>query len=108
MRRQSFIVLALMSGALVCASVQAEAKQKTRQPASQVVTDAHAAELTVQKKTWLEPGNVVPVGTRSRYMDDSTFYSSPAPGGTYRNDNFGDWLLPGPYNLPIVNPRGIW
>jgi len=94
MRRQSFIVLALMSGALVCASVQAEAKQKTRQPASQVVTDAHAAELTVQKKTWLEPGNVVPIGTQDHYAQTVKYPSNPAPGGTYRNDNFGDWLLP--------------
>ena len=80
MRRQSLIVLALMSGALVCASVQAEAKQKTRQPASQVVTDANAAELTVQKKSWLEPSNVVPVGTQDRYAQTVKYPYHPRAG----------------------------
>jgi hypothetical protein len=103
----SLFVLALVSGALVCAGAQAESKQKRHQSTSQVEADA-AGELTVKKRSFLDPGNVVPVGTQNRYMDDSTFYQSPAPGGTYRNDLFGDWMLPGPFNLPAANPRAPW
>lgn len=108
MRRKSLFVLALLSGALVCAGAQAESKHKHRQPSPRVAAAADAAELTVTKRSFLDPGNVVPVGTRNRYMDDSTFYQSAAPGGTYRNDLFGDWMLPGPFNLPAANPRAPW
>lgn len=105
MRRQSLFVLALVSGALVCASAQAQTKQKHRQPVAQA---DQAGELTVKKRSFLDPGNVVPPGTQNRYMTESTFYLPPAPGGTYRNDLFGDWLLPGPFNLPSANSRSVW
>lgn len=108
MRRQSLFLLALVSGALACANAQAESKPKHRQPASRVEAAASAAELTVTKRSFLDPGNVVPVGTQNRYMAEQTFFRAPAPGGTYRNDNFGDWLLPGPSNLPSANSRSPW
>ena len=39
-------------------------------------------------------GQCGPVGTQDRYAQTVKYPSNPAPGGTYRNDNFGDWLLP--------------
>jgi hypothetical protein len=99
MRRTSTFILALAAGALVCASAQAETKRR-QPPASQVERAAAAAELTVTKRSWLDPGNVVPVGTQDRYVQNVKYPSTPAPGGTYRNDNFGDWLLPQWFPLP--------
>jgi hypothetical protein len=100
MRRQSLFLLALVSGGLACASAQAETKPKHRQPVSRVEAAASAAELTVTKRSFLDPGNVVPVGTQNRYTLDATTYNRTQPGGTYRNDIYGDWLLPGPFDLP--------
>ena len=94
MRRQSLFVLALVSGALVGASAYAQTSNNVRQPSSRVQRAAAAAELTVTKKSWLDPGNVVPIGTQDRYAQTVKYPTSPAPGGTYRNDILGDWLLP--------------
>ncbi|MCI4677533.1 hypothetical protein K9U39_18725 [Rhodoblastus acidophilus] len=99
MRRTSLFILALASGALVSASAEAASKHKSRQPTSRVQTDAHAAELTVTKRSFLDPGNVVPVDSQDRYAGNIK-HPSPAPGGTYRNDSFGDWLLPGNFGVP--------
>jgi hypothetical protein len=98
MRRISVLALALFSGAILCASVQAQTQ--SNQQKSRVQRAAAAAELTVTKKSWLEPGNVAPVGTMDRYVQTVKYPTNPAPGGTYRNDNFGDWLLPQYFGVP--------
>jgi len=102
MRRTSLVLFALASGALLCASAQAESQQKNRP--SRVQAAAQAAELTVQKRSFLDPGNVVPVDSMNRYVNQGTIYAK-SPGGTFRNDNFGDWLLPGAFGLPGFVPR---
>jgi hypothetical protein len=95
MRRISVIALALVSGAILCASAQAQtAPQKSR------VQRAAPGELTVTKKSWLDPGNIVAVGTQDRYAQTVKYPTNPAPGGTYRNDNFGDWMLPQWFGVP--------
>jgi len=99
MRRTFHLILALAAGALVCANAQAQTHSKRRVPASQVEQDAAAAELTVTKKSWLDPGNVVPLDSQNRYAN-LVKYPAPMPGGTYRNDNFGDWLLPSSFGVP--------
>jgi hypothetical protein len=99
MRRTSHFILALVAGALVCANAQAQSHSKRRPAADQVEQDAAAAQLTVSKKSFLDPGNVVPIGSQDRYAN-IVKYPAPAPGGTYRNDNFGDWLLPSSFGLP--------
>jgi hypothetical protein len=103
MRRTS--LFALVSGALVCASAQSASAQaaskhkRGHHPAAQVQTNARGNELTVTKRSFLDPGNVVPVGSRDRYAW-TVSHPAPAPGGTYRNDNFGDWLLPQNFGVP--------
>jgi hypothetical protein len=99
MRRTSLFILALASGALVCASAQADSHHKRRHPAAAPQTDARGNQLTVTKRSFLDPGNVVPVDSRDRYRQGLE-HPAPAPGGTYRNDLFGDWLLPGNFGVP--------
>ena len=62
----------------------------------------------VVKRSFLDSGNVVPVGTMNRYMDDSTVFNG-TPGGTYRNELFGDGVqLPGPFDLPGFQRYAPW
>ncbi|MGO8739867.1 hypothetical protein [Rhodoblastus sp.] len=105
MRRTSVFLLALASGALVCASAQAATAQaaglhkRHHDAAPQAQTYGGGHEVTVTKRSFLDPGNVVPVGSEDRYVATAA-HPAPAPGGTYRNDNFGDWLLPGNFGVP--------
>ncbi len=97
MRRTSLFVLALVSGALVGASAQnASAQNAGARYAGKYRT---GNEVTVTKRSFLDPGNVVPIGSRDRYAW-TVSHPAPAPGGTYRNDNFGDWLLPQNFGVP--------
>lgn len=109
MRRISSFALALAIGALASASVQAEPAQK-RKPATHSTRHVQqaAAPSIVVKRSFLDSGNVVPVGSMNRYMDDSTIYNG-APGGTYRNELFGDGVqLPGPFDLPGFLRHAPW
>jgi hypothetical protein len=101
MRRISVFALALAIGALASASVDAQPLHHRHHAARPVqhVQQASAPSLVV-KRSFLDSGNVVPVGSQNRYMDDSTIYNG-TPGGTYRNELFGDnTILPGPFDLP--------
>ena len=108
MRRISVLALAFAAGALACASAQAQ----TRHPRRHAHPVAHthyaaAPEIVVKKRSFLDSGNVVPVGSQSRYMDEATTYHS-TPGGTYRNEMLGDGTLPGPYDLPNFQRYAPW
>jgi hypothetical protein len=92
MRRTFLVILALVSGASVCVSAQTAGAQSAGNYRS-------ANEVTITKRSFLDPGNVVPVGSRDRYVLPVA-QPGPAPGGTYRNDNFADWLLPQNFGVP--------
>jgi hypothetical protein len=80
MRRMSILVLAVAA-----ASLQASAAL------------AQSHEIEVRKhRSFLEPGNVVPVGTENRYVVDSARLNSGAPGGAARRDDLHQGLLPRP------------
>ncbi len=104
MRHLSVFALTVACGALACASVQAETPHRhARHPAHhQVVAVAAAPEVIVKKRNFLDSGTVVPVGSESRYMDDSTIFnhSPPYSSTTWRRSDFGDEILPGPFDLP--------
>ncbi|WP_294539476.1 hypothetical protein [uncultured Rhodoblastus sp.] len=103
MRRISHFAFALASLSLVSVGVQAEPAHHRHHAARPVrhVQQAAAPKLVV-KRSFLDSGNVVPVGTLNRYMDDSTVFNG-TPGGTYRNELFGDnTILPGPFDLPGI------
>jgi hypothetical protein len=80
MRRISVFILALAAASL---------------GASAAFAQSH--EIEVKKhRSFLEPGNVVPVGTENRYVGDSTRLNSDVPGGAARRDEFHQGLLPQP------------
>ena len=91
MRRISLFVLVLAAGVL--AGAQAEARPAHHRHGMRV---AHAAtpEITVRKRSFLDPGNVVPIGSENHYMDQGTIDILTPGGPTYRREEFGDGLLP--------------
>jgi hypothetical protein len=101
MRHLSVFALTFACGALACASVQAEAPRH-RVRAHHVASVAAAPEVLVKKRNFLDSGTVVPVGSESRYMSDSTIFnhSPPYSNTTWRRSDFGDEVLPGPLDLP--------
>jgi hypothetical protein len=109
MRRISLFALALAAGALASAGAGAQPLHH-RHHAAPPVHHVHQVAVPdlVVKRSFLDSGNVVPVGSQNRYMDDSTTFNS-TPGGTYRNELFGDdSILPGPFDLPGFSRYAPW
>lgn len=111
MRRLSLFALAIAFGGLAIGGsfgARAEpARHRTRAQA-QHERLAHLNETLVKKRSFLDVGNVVPVGSMNAYMADATFYNWTQPGGTWRRSDFGAELLPGPHDLPGFNPASPW
>ena len=78
MRRTSVFVLAV--AAILAASAAVQSRE--------IVVQKHAS--------FLDPGNVVPVGTENHYFVDSTRLNYYAPGGAARRDELHQGLLPRP------------
>jgi len=105
MRRIPIFVLAIAAAAL--AGAQAEARPVHHR---HVIRVAHAVtpEIIVRKRNFLDPGNVVPVGSENHYMDQGTMYIQ-TPSPTFRRDEFGDeTLLPKPGDLPGFSRYAPW
>lgn len=58
---------------------------------------AQSRQIEVKKhRSFLDPSNVVPVGSQNLYAVDSTRLNYGAPGGAARRDEFHQGLLPHP------------
>ena len=79
MRHLSVFALTFACGALACASVQAETPRHRTHPARHSVVVASGQEVIVKKRNFLDSGTVVPVGSESRYMSDSTIFNHSPP-----------------------------
>lgn len=65
-----------------------------------------AQPLTVNRRSWLDSGNVVPVGTGQSYISSNTTLHTPVYA-SFAPDRFGQSTLPGQFDLPLPgNPRG--
>ncbi len=86
-----------LSAALAATLVVSGAEARHRHHPRMIEVHKHARAFT-------DSGNVVPVGTRTRYIAEQTIYNS-TPGGTYRREGTGWGLLPGPFDVPGFVPR---
>jgi len=80
LKRLAAVIAVAMAASTVMVSL-AEAAQSRRQP----------LRVTVQKRSYLDPGNVVPVNSMNRYASQF-FYASPVYSNTA--EFYGDATLP--------------
>ncbi|MBB4197028.1 hypothetical protein CCR94_23345 [Rhodoblastus sphagnicola] len=89
MRRISVLILAIAAAGLGASSAFAQSH-----------------EIEVKKhRSFLDSGNVVPVGTENRYVVDSARLNYGAPGGAARRDDLHQGLLPSPGEPVGESPR---
>jgi hypothetical protein len=55
--------------------------------------------LTVNKRSFLDPGPVVPVGSESNYMVQNTYFAR-TPDQNFARSKFGNEALPQPLEVP--------
>jgi hypothetical protein len=55
--------------------------------------------LTVNKRSFLDPGPVVPVGSMSNYVTMNTVFHQ-TPDQSFLRSAFGNEVLPGPFSAP--------
>jgi hypothetical protein len=77
----------------------AAATHHVRQHQRVHVVQHEAPPLTVRRRSFLDSGNVVPVGSQSNYMIDNTIFLRTADQNFARS-KFGNEALPGPFDLP--------
>jgi hypothetical protein len=117
MRRLSLFALALAFGALACAQLPTEVQAQSRREHprrhhAQAQPHRFSAlnETIIRKRSFLDMGTVVPVGSENIYMADSTVYNHSAlwSNTSWRRSDFGDEVLPGPFDLPGFLPAQPW
>src|SRR2546425_12722177 len=94
------IVLAAAPLATFPAAANAQAKPRPRHSAQ--VAERYYAErppLTVTKRSFLDPGPAVPVGSMSNYVTASTIFNR-TPDQIFARSAFGNELLPWPLEIP--------
>ena len=99
-RTTSLIVLA--AAALAAALAPASAQTKARHHRQQPVAIAYSGEpppLTVNKRSFLDPGPVVPVGSMSNYVTTSTIFNR-TPDQVAQRSLYGNEFLPWPLEIP--------
>ncbi len=104
--RRTFVALAaaLLSTAAAQAQVHHHARRATPSSRAVLLAEVKAPPLTIQKRSFLDPGNVVPVGSDTpEYVAANTTEHIPVYAG-YAPARFGESTLPGRFDLPN-NPR---
>jgi hypothetical protein len=94
------IVLAAAALAALTASANAQTKPRHRHPPQ--VAERYNDErppLTVNRRSFLDPGPAVPVGSMSNYVTANTIFNQPVARNFLRSP-FGNEVLPGPLEVP--------
>jgi hypothetical protein len=96
-----FFAVSLSCASLLAAFAAVPAVAAThhvRHHARMHVVQHQAPPLTVRRRSFLDPGNVVPVGSQSNYMTDNTIFLR-TPDQNFARSKFGNETLPGPFDL---------
>jgi hypothetical protein len=92
------IVLAAAAMAAFTASANAQTKPRHRQQLA-VRTYDERPPLTVNRRSFLDPGPAVPVGSMSNYVTANTIFNL-TPDQVFARSAFGNELLPRPLEIP--------
>jgi hypothetical protein len=87
--------------AMIATAASAEATARQRQHSKQVrpVYYDEQPPLTVNKRSFLDPGPVVPVGSMSNYVTANTIFNR-TPDQTFARSKYGNEELPRPLEIP--------
>jgi opacity protein-like surface antigen len=97
------LAAAALAVAIAPASAQTQAQPQTKvrrhpQPVA-VAYNGERPPLTVNKRSFLDPGPVVPVGTMQNYVTVSTIYNR-TPDQVAQRSKYGNETLPWPLEIP--------
>jgi hypothetical protein len=95
--RIATLVLAAVAVAAAAASAQTKAKQRRSPLVEQYANQA--PPITVKKRSFLDPGPVVPVGSLSNYVTATTVFNR-TEDQTFKRSLFGNEALPAPLEIP--------
>lgn len=93
--------LVLTAGVANAQTAKKKVHHHYRYPAPYAVSGEGIVQppLTVNKRSFLDPGPVVPVGTESAYMTANTYFAR-TPDQNYNRSKFGNEALPQPLEVP--------
>lgn len=96
-------ILVLTAAALAVASATASAQPQSRtKPRRSPLVEQYAnmaPPITVKKRSFLDPGPVVPVGSMSNYVTVSTIFNR-TEDQTFKKSLYGNEALPAPLEIP--------
>ena len=89
---------AAMMAVTTCASAQTDRRRRHHRLAAAQYS-YERPPLTVNKRSFLDPGPVVPVGSMSNYVTMNTVFHQ-TPDQNFARSEFGNEVLPGPLSVP--------
>lgn len=108
MRKGLMLSVGLACLVAMAAGGDALAKSRNRQPAYTVAADALASNgrtIDVERRSWLDPGTKVPVGSTNRYMLQQTYYNKDPIQASQRSWYMQETLPQRPpYNADMIVP----
>lgn len=99
--RRNRISIVFVTGALAALITAASAQTAAPAHHRRVATTYYGERppLTVQRRSFLDPGPVVPVGSMSNYVTANTIFNR-TPDQVYARSKFGNEALPWPLEVP--------
>ncbi|WP_020174401.1 hypothetical protein [Methyloferula stellata] len=92
--------LVLVAGSASAQDPKKKIRHYTRYPAPYVNNEGIAQPpLTVNKRSFLDPGPVVPQGSESNYVVQNTYFAQ-TPDQNFARSKFGNEALPQPLEVP--------
>ncbi|WP_036263408.1 hypothetical protein [Methylocapsa aurea] len=102
-RKTTSLIAAAAVAAAMTTAAAAQTKPLRHHQNRQAVAARYNDErppLTVSKRSWLDPGPVVPVGSMSNYVTASTVFNR-TPDQVNQRSLYGNELLPRPLEIPV-------
>ena len=101
---QNKVSIVLAAAALVSlAGANAQAKPRPRHHPQVAENYDERPPLTVNRRSFLDPGPAVPVGSMSNYVTANTIFNR-TPDQIFARSAFGNELLPSPLEIPARGP----
>lgn len=95
---KGLIATAAIIGLMTSAGAQTSRTGRHHRPMAMQYSNERPP-LTVNKRSFLDPGPVVPVGSMSNYVTMNTVFHQ-TPDQNFARSEFGNEVLPGPLSVP--------